>query len=239
MIEETTQQNIHILFVEDHHDLALSVCEYLALHNMSVDHASTAQLAKQLLTDHPYQVVILDINLPDGNGFEICQFMRTTLGLSTPVIMLTARDTLDDKLAGFESGSDDYLVKPFDMPELVARIQSLRNRALGLMGAQELIIGDLTLSVAQKTVHRQGQLIELSPLLYKLLHFLMRESPKPLSNQMMTQELWGEDTPDSDSLRSHLYMLRKVIDKPFTEKYIHTLKGQGVFIASELADSTQ
>ncbi len=223
---------IYVLLLEDHRPLAASVCEYLEHMHMVVDYAQTVQLAKKLLAEQHYNVAVLDINLPDGNGFEVCNYMRTTLGLATPVIMLTARSTLQDKLTGFDAGCDDYLVKPFDMPELVARIQTLAKRERGEVGRNVITVDDLSLSVAERKVMRQGEVIELSGLLFKLLHLLMRESPKPVSKQKITQELWGEEVPDSDSLRSHLYALRKLVDRPFAKPLIQTLSNQRVVIGA-------
>lgn len=222
-----------VLLVEDHHDLASTVGEFLVLHDLEVDFASNCQSAITLLQANAYHCVVLDINLPDGTGYEVCRYLRETLGLSIPVIMLTARDTLGDKLQGFDVGADDYLVKPFELQELVARIKAQIKRASGLVGHVRLEVGDLTLETRTNQVSRSGHEIELPPIQFRLLALLMRQSPQVVSRRMMEQELWGDETPDSDALRSHLYNLRKLVDKPFATRLLHTIPGVGVRLAAQ------
>lgn len=217
-----------ILLVEDHLPLAETVGEFLELNGMTVDFAYHCQSAKQLLRENSYHCVVLDINLPDGTGYEVCRYIRQNLALGLPIIMLTARDTLDDKLEGFDSGTDDYLVKPFELKELVARIKAQIKRSKGLVGHTNLIVGDLIVEVHKNSVIRAGVKIELAPIQFKLLTLLMRQSPQVVSRQMMELELWGDEMPDSDALRSHIYNLRKAIDKPFVQKLIHTIAGVGL-----------
>lgn len=228
-----TTNDIQVLLVEDHYDLAATVCDFLENHDITVEHSANCALARQLLQEQPYNVIILDINLPDGSGFDICDYLRNDLGLNTPTIMLTARDSLDDKLKGFNCGSDDYLVKPFDLPELIARIKALNNRHKGLVGHARYVIDDLILDINKNHVERAGQTINLSPIGFQVLTLLMRESPNIISRKEIEMEIWGEELPDSDSLRSHLYTLRKAVDKPFAKKLIQTVTGVGVKIISE------
>ncbi len=217
-----------VLLVEDHHDLAVTVAEFLELHGITVDFAHNCHSAMTLLQQNHYHCVVLDINLPDGTGYDVCRFMREQAGLGIPVIMLTARDTLTDKLQGFDVGTDDYLVKPFELKELVARITAQIRRARGLVGHTQLSVGDLQLKTTTNQVLRAGLEIDLPPIQFRLLSLLMRHSPGVVSRQMMELELWGDEAPDSDALRSHLYHLRKLIDKPFETKLIHTIPGVGV-----------
>lgn len=217
-----------VLLVEDHHDLAMTVGEFLAAHGIEVDFASNCQSAMSLLRDNSYHCVVLDINLPDGSGFEVCHYLRETLGLDTPVIMLTARDTLGDKLQGFDAGTDDYLVKPFELKELVARIAAQVRRSRGEVGIGRLAVADLVLETRTNQVIRAGREIELPPIQFRLLALLMRQSPQVVSRRAMEQELWGDEAPDSDALRSHLYSLRKLVDKPFATPLLHTIPGVGV-----------
>lgn len=217
-----------VLLVEDHHDLAETVGEFLEMHQITVDFAHNCQAAITLLQQNLYHCVVLDINLPDGTGYEVCRYLRETLGLGIPVIMLTARDTLGDKLQGFDAGTDDYLVKPFELKELVARINAQIKRARGQVGHRRLAVGDLELRPRTNQVIRAGQEIELPPIQFRLLALLMRAAPEVVSRQMMEMELWGDEAPDSDALRSHLYNLRKLIDKPFAHKLMHTVPGVGV-----------
>ena len=170
-----------ILMVEDHYELASTLCEFLEEHDFVVDHARNLSAARQLLKQQRYHILLLDINLPDGSGYELCEWLRNEEGLDLPVLMLTARDTLDDKLKGFNSGTDDYLVKPFDFNELVVRVKALIKRSLGEVSSSRLQIHDLILDPATQQLTRAGQNIELPPIQFKLLKLLMRHSPKVLT----------------------------------------------------------
>jgi DNA-binding response OmpR family regulator len=225
--------NHFILMVEDHFELAATVCEFLEAHGYVIDHARNLDAAKTLLKTQHYNLLLLDINLPDGSGYDLCEWIRNQQNLDIPVLMLTARDTLDDKLKGFSAGTDDYLVKPFDFNELVMRIRALIKRALGEVANHKLQIHDLVLDSATQTVCRAGQSIELPPIQFKLLKILMRNSPKVITKQEIMIELWGDEEPESDALRSHIYNLRKMIDKPFSQKLLHTVSGVGVKISIE------
>ncbi|NCI79824.1 response regulator transcription factor [Acinetobacter kanungonis] len=225
--------NHFILMVEDHFELAATVCEFLEAHGYVIDHARNLDAAKTLLKSQHYNLLLLDINLPDGSGYDLCEWIRNQQNLDIPVLMLTARDTLDDKLKGFAAGTDDYLVKPFDFNELVMRIRALIKRALGEVANHKLQIHDLVLDSATQTVSRAGQSIELPPIQFKLLKILMRNSPKVITKQEIMIELWGDEEPESDALRSHIYNLRKMIDKPFSQKLLHTVSGVGVKISME------
>ncbi|OAL76789.1 response regulator transcription factor [Acinetobacter sp. ANC 4779] len=222
-----------VLMVEDHYELASTLCEFLEEHDFVVDHARNLDAARHLLKQRPYHVLLLDINLPDGSGYELCEWLRNQQGMDIPVLMLTARDTLDDKLKGFKSGTDDYLVKPFDFNELVMRVQALIKRSLGEVSNSQIKIHDLVLDPARQHLSRSGQTIELPPIQFKLLKLLMRNSPKVMTKQEIMMELWGDEEPESDALRSHIYNLRKTVDKPFAQKLIHTVSGVGLKVSLE------
>lgn len=222
-----------VLMVEDHYELASTLCEFLEEHDFVVDHARNLDVARHLLKQRPYHVLLLDINLPDGSGYELCDWLRNQQGMDIPVLMLTARDTLDDKLKGFQSGTDDYLVKPFDFNELVMRVQALIKRSLGEVSNSQIKIHDLVLDPARQHLSRSGQTIELPPIQFKLLKLLMRNSPKVMTKQEIMMELWGDEEPESDALRSHIYNLRKTVDKPFEQKLIHTVSGVGLKVSLE------
>lgn len=222
-----------VLMVEDHYELASTLCEFLEEHDFVVDHARNLDAARHLLKQRPYHVLLLDINLPDGSGYELCEWLRNQQGMDIPVLMLTARDTLDDKLKGFKSGTDDYLVKPFDFNELVMRVRALIKRSLGEVSNSQIKIHDLILDPARQHLSRSGQTIELPPIQFKLLKLLMRNSPKVMTKQEIMMELWGDEEPESDALRSHIYNLRKTVDKPFEQKLIHTVSGVGLKISLE------
>ncbi len=223
-----------ILMVEDHYELASTLCEFLEEYDFIVDHARNLDAARHLLKQRPYHVLLLDINLPDGSGYDLCEWLRNQQNMDTPVLMLTARDTLDDKLKGFKSGTDDYLVKPFDFNELVMRVKALIKRSLGEVSNRELKIADLVLDPARQHVSRAGMSIELPPIQFKLLKLLMRNAPNILTKQEIMMELWGDEEPESDALRSHIYNLRKIVDKPFEQKLIQTVSGVGLKISTEI-----
>jgi len=229
--------NHFILMVEDHFELAATVCEFLEVHGYVVDHARNLDAARTLLKSQHYHLLLLDINLPDGSGYDLCNWLRTEQGVDIPVLMLTARDTLDDKLKGFTAGTDDYLAKPFDFNELVMRIRALIKRAAGEVTHHKIQILDLILDSATQTVVRAGNNIELPPIQFKLLKILMRQSPKVVTKQELMMELWGDEEPESDALRSHIYNLRKMVDKPFDPKLLHTVAGVGLKIALDSSAS--
>ncbi|EXB27960.1 two-component system response regulator protein [Acinetobacter baumannii 1437282] len=216
--------------VEDHYELAATVCEFLEEHGFIVDHARNLNSARNFLLAQPYHLLLLDINLPDGSGYDLCEWLRAE-GKDMPILMLTARDTLNDKLKGFTAGTDDYLVKPFDFNELVMRIRALIKRARGEVTTTKFQIHDLILDSSTQTITRAGQTIDLPRIQFKLLKILMRNSPKVITKQEIIIELWGDEEPESDALRSHIYNLRKMIDKPFQQKLIHTVSGVGLKIA--------
>lgn len=214
-----------VLLVEDHQELAETVGAYLEAAGYIVDYAADGLVALHLAVTESFDVMVLDIMLPGLNGLEVCRRLRQDAKLATPIIMLTARDQLEDKLQGFERGADDYLVKPFDMPELVARIEALVRRQRGMESHYQ--IGDLILDTESLTVSREGQDISLSKTVFEILKVLMREHPRVVRRVDLERELWDEDPPDSDALRSHLYNLRQAVDRPFATPMIETVTGQG------------
>jgi len=208
--------------------LAQTVIAYFDLEGIDCDYASNGSQGLELALLNDYQVILLDINLPRINGLEVCEMIRKQ-GVDIPVMMLTARDSLEDKLAGFDAGTDDYLVKPFELSELVARVKALfKRRSLHSM---KLEVGPLVMDLSLKTVCREGQKLKLTPTCWKLLEILMRESPNLVSREKMQNTIWNEpDLPESDVLKVHLYKLRQQVDKPFSIKLIQTVSSHGVAI---------
>lgn len=222
-----------ILLVEDHRDLAETISMSLESAGFVIDYAADGLQAIQLATTQVFDVIILDVMLPGIDGFTVCQRLRDEFNLDTPILMLTARDQIEDKLEGFEQGADDYLVKPFVMAELVARVTSLVNRKRGEMANTQISLGNLSLDSRTRKVSRAGQDIVLSPTGFRILRILLRESPAVVSREALENELWGDEVPDSDALRSHIYILRKAIDRPFEDEHgslIKTVKGVGLKI---------
>ncbi len=216
---------IDVLLVEDHADLAETVGEYLEATGYRVDYAADGLIAMHLASQNRYDLIVLDVMLPGMDGIRVCQHLREVAGLTLPIIMLTARDQLDNKLEGFSAGADDYLVKPFDLPELEARIAALLRRHKGISNRYD--VGPLTLDTETLTVTRDGQVLELPRIGFEILKLLMREHPKVVTRALLEQEVWGDDPPDSDALRSHLYNLRQIVDRPFDDALIETLPGRG------------
>lgn len=220
-----------VLLIEDDLDLAATLIDYLALEEIECDHASNGVAGLNLIETNHYDVLLLDLNLPRMDGISVCQRIRHQ-GMDTPVLMLTARDQLDDKLEGFQAGTDDYLVKPFDMPELVARVQVLSKRRSGQIS--RLRCGDLVMDLNSGILTRAGRGIRLSPTGWTLLETLLRASPNVVSRENLCRAVWGEDWPDSNSLKVHLFKLRKAVDEPFDSALILTLPGQGFVVRATL-----
>lgn len=223
------ENKLNILLVEDHRELAETTGAYLEACGHDVDFAADGLVALHLAGTETYDVVVLDIMLPGMDGFAVCERLRKGAKVTTPIIMLTARDALHDKLSGFAVGADDYLVKPFDMPELAARIEALARRAKGLTAHYE--IGELSLDTETLEVRRRGRLISLSGTAFELLRVLMREHPKVVSRRDLEWEVWRGEPPESDALRSHLYNLRQALDRPFDQPLIATIPGRGYRLA--------
>ncbi|HSN72996.1 MAG TPA: response regulator transcription factor [Steroidobacteraceae bacterium] len=223
--------NAAILLIEDHRDIAEMIYESLEARGYTVDYAGDGLSGLELATSNEYDVIVLDLMLPRLDGLELCRRLRTEARRDTPLLMLTARDTLEDKIAGLDAGADDYLVKPFDLRELEARIRTLLRRQRRTVAPETLEVGDLVLDTGTRTVTRAGRPLTLTPIGFKLLTVLMRASPQVVSRQQLEREVWGDLLPDSDTLRSHLYTLRKVIDKPFDRPLLQTLTGAGYRVA--------
>ena len=217
-----------VLLVEDHRLLAETLSDYLATEDIDVDYASNGTQGLELARSQPFDAIILDVNLPGMDGFTICRELRQTYKIDTPVLMLTARDQLQDKLTGFEHGADDYLVKPFENQELVVRLKALVKRHRGQVTTKQLTVGDLVLDVGSQQITRAGQPVEVSPTCFRILNILVREYPQVVTREAIEQELWGSDVPDTDVLRSHIYNLRKGVDNPFDTPMIQTVKGVGL-----------
>ncbi|WP_281212823.1 response regulator transcription factor [Shewanella insulae] len=218
-----------VLLVEDNRLLAKNIVHYLELNDIECDYAETLAQAEQVIFSRTFDAIVLDLNLPDGDGISACKQWKEQRILS-PIIMLTARSNLQDRLSGFEVGADDYLVKPFAMAELVARLKVVSQRR---PSPNSLFIGDLELDFAGHHAHRQGQQLALSRTGWQILTFLARRSPETVEREEIERLLWPDSLPDSDSLRSHIHLLRKVVDKPFEQKLIHTIRGIGLCLKVE------
>lgn len=217
---------MNILVIEDNPDLVANLYDYLEGNSHTVDAANDAHTGLRFALDNRYDVIVLDLMLPGMDGLEVCEQLREK-GNETPVLMLTARDTLDDKLQGFAHGADDYLVKPFALQELEVRLKALVRRVRGETTRRSLEVGDLIFDQETLEVSRAGKKIVLPPIPLKILGLLMRQSPRVLTRQEIEREIWGDAPPDSDALRAHMHLLRAAIDKPFERPLLRTLHGIG------------
>ena len=222
----------NILLVEDNTDIAELVISHLEAKSYVMDYAKDGLTASHLAATNTYDLIILDVMLPGIDGLALCRSFREQINLATPVIMLTARDTLDDKVQGFDSGADDYLVKPFSVVELESRIKAQLRRSKNEWVQNEIVVEDLKLDTNTLTVKRQEKEISLTPTNFKLLTLLMRSSPSVVRRQDIERHIWGDTLPDSDTLRSHMYNLRKCVDKPFEKKLIKTHQSSGYQIVA-------
>ena len=223
----------NVLIVEDHADIAEMVGAYLEDRDYVVDYAADGVTGLHLAVTNNYDAIVLDVMLPGMDGLEICSKVREEARSDVPIIMLTARDTLDDKVTGLDRGADDYLVKPFAIQELEARVRSLIRRHSGDIKKEILSVGDLSIDTSTLKVTRADKELVITPIGLKILSVLMRASPAVVSRRELERQVWGDILPDSDTLRSHLYNLRKVVDKPFDKNILLTVQGSGFKITDQ------
>ena len=206
---------LQVLVIEDNLALRLSIAALFESQGHSADFAADGRHGLQLALDHPPDVVVLDIGLPGMDGLQVCRALREQSDRHLPILMLTARDSVDDTLRGFDAGADDYLCKPCD---------KARQR---VGDAHVLNIGSLSIDRRSGEVRRQGQLLELQQTPYRILLELAESWPRTLTRSELVQRLWGDEAPPSDPLRSHLYLLRQVLDRPFERAMLKTVHGVG------------
>ena len=221
---------MRILLVEDHPDLAANLGDYLTALGHSVDFAADGKSGLARAEAGEYDAIVLDRMLPGMEGGRVCRQLRAQ-GKTTPILMLTALDAVGDRVDGLASGADDYLVKPFAMAELAARLAALHRRASGSVGEQVLRLADLEFNPGTAEAHREGKLLDLTRAERRLLELLLRRTPKLVSRAECERALWGDDVPDGDVLRAHMHNLRNAVDKPFATKLIHTVHGEGYRLA--------
>ena len=219
-------EGFDILLVEDNADLAGNIIDYLEALGHRLHYAADGEAGLRDALVNRIDVVLLDLALPGRDGLCVCAEIRRRADRRVPILMMTARDTLDDKLTGFASGADDYLVKPFPLAELAARISALAMRPQ-LDRPYRVSIGPLTIDRQARVATRDGHPLRLTPLLWKLLLQLAEASPDPVTRDEATARLWGDEPPSSDSLRAHVHLLRQVVDKPFDHPMIETVHGIG------------
>lgn len=224
---------MRILIVEDHRDIAENIGDYLAPKGHEIDFAADGVTGLHLAVTNDYDVIVLDLMLPALDGLAVCRRLREDAKSDTPVLMLTARDRLDDKVEGFQSGADDYLVKPFALKELEIRLEALRRRSQSAVASRVLKVGDLEFDPDTQVVRRAGRRLELNPSLRRLLGLLMANAHRVVRRDELEAALWGDDRPDADVLRAHIYALRSIVDKPFDAKLLHTIHGTGYRLSAD------
>ena len=219
---------MNLLVVEDDIKILNNISEYLELCGHIVDSASDGIQALNLIEqpDLNYDLLLIDLNLPRLDGFQLVQKIKKKAPI-LPIIIITARDQLDDKLKGFEIGVDDYLIKPFALAELNARIQAVWNRCYNLGGQEILQVCDLTFNRENRHLSRAGTTLKLSPIALMALEILMLASPNIVTRKKLEQQLWQDSPPDSDSLRAHIFQIRNIIDKQFGHPLLHTIHSVG------------
>lgn len=223
----TSSSPLHILVIEDNPDLAANVCDFLEAKGHAVDVAGDGLTGLHLAVTQNYDAIVLDIVLPGMDGLTLCRKFREEAMRTTPVLMLTARDALDDRVAGLECGADDYVLKPFALRELEARLKALVRRASSAVTPSVLRVGDLEYDPALIRVRRGTRTITLPPIPLKLLETLMRAAPRVVRREELERAVWGDAPPDSDALRAHLHVVRAAVDGAGEPPLVHTLRGVG------------
>ncbi|KAB8189482.1 response regulator [Lysobacter maris] len=222
---------MRLLVVEDNRNLMANLFDYFEARGHQLDAAPDGVTGLHLAVTQDFDAVVLDWMLPRMDGPAVVAALREA-GHEVPVLMLTARDELPDKIAGFRAGADDYLTKPFELAELEIRLEALVTRARGRQRPHLLEVGDLRLDLDTLEASRGGRPLHLYPAGRKLLEVLMKASPAAVPRDRLELALWGEDPPDGDMLRSHVYELRRAVDGPFATKLIRTLPRVGYRIAA-------
>lgn len=217
---------MRILLVEDNTTIARQITTFLEGLGWSVDYAATGALGLELACDSVFDVLILDLNLPDIDGLAVCRSLKSQCEYNLPVLMLTARDAFEDKASGYSEGADDYVTKPFDLRELKLRCEALARRR-DLHHSTVLELGELRLSTRDKTAQRAGVPLKLTGIGYRILLELVRAYPQAVTRSELMHRIWGDQPPDSDALRSHIYSLRAALDKPFDTPMLRTLPNLG------------
>lgn len=218
---------MHVLIIEDDPAIAANLYDFLEARGHSVDAAADGLIGLHLAVTQPFDSILLDLGLPGMDGLTLCRKLREEVHLDTPILMLTARDTLDDKLKGFEHGADDYLVKPFALKEVEARLTALHKRRTGRLTRRTLQVGELMLDPKTLSIRFAGADVKLPPKCIGLLEVLMSEPGRVFSRRDLEAEVWGDAQETSDTLRTHMHLLRRVLSQAGGYDPIETVHGLG------------
>ncbi len=223
-----SREPLSILIIEDNAQLAANLYDYLEACGHVLDAAPDGFSGLHLASSKDYDAIVLDWNLPRLDGLTVLRRLRGEAKKKVPVIMLTARDQLEDKIDGFESGLDDYLVKPVALPEIEVRLRALVARLRQSEAPQDILaVGDLTFHMGTMEIRRGTRRIDLTRTGRRLLELLMRESPQVVTRARLERTVWGEGVPDTNLLRSHMYVLRRALDQAPEPTLLHTVPGTG------------
>jgi len=218
---------MRLLLVEDDLKIASFILTGLKEAGFAIDHATDGEDGLHMALIIPYDAAIIDIMLPKLDGLTLISKLRNQ-GNNTPVIILSAKRSVDDRVIGLQKGGDDYLTKPFSLPELLARVQALIRRATGAKETTRLEVGDLSMDLLKREVLRAGEKIELQPKEFSLLEYLMRNEGRVVSKTMVMQHVWDYDfVPMTNVVEARICILREKIDKDFSKKLIYTIRGAG------------
>jgi two-component system OmpR family response regulator len=224
---------MRILLVEDDQKIALFIIKGLKAEGFAVDHADNGEDGLHLALTEPYDAAVIDIMLPRLDGLSLIERMRQEKK-KIPVIILSAKDTVDDRVTGLQTGGDDYLTKPFAFSELLARIQALIRRSTDQSEPTRLVVGDVSMNLITREVVRDDKKIDLQPLEFSLLEYLMRNAGRVVSKTMIMEHVWDYYfDPQTNVVESRIYKLREKIDKNFATKLIHTVRGVGYVLKPE------
>jgi len=218
--------SLSILLVEDQLSVARNISEYMEEKGHVFDFTGQGQHGLDLALENYYDLIILDLNLPVMDGLEVCQQIRAKSARHMPILMLTARDSIEDKVSGFTAGADDYLTKPFSLQELEVRCLALSRRHL-LQTNDILTLGCLSVDRKRQQATRDGKVLNLHAMGFRILTELAEAYPQVVSRSVLSQKIWGDEPTESDAMRSHIYQLRNVLDKPFDYPILKTVHGIG------------
>jgi DNA-binding response OmpR family regulator len=228
---------MNVLLIEDHKDIAANIAEYFEARGVVVAHALNGEAGLEMAQRDTYDAIVLDLMLPGIDGLAVCRQLRATSSARVPILMLTAKDLVADKVEGFEAGADDYLVKPFSLAELDVRLKALIRRTRPAEVRRTLNVGDLKFDLDTLEAERAGVALKLNPTTRRILVVLMQNANRVVTRAELEKELWGDQPPEGDFLRAHMHALRAAIDKNFPEKLLHTIHGIGYRIATDPARS--
>lgn len=229
---------MRLLLIEDNRDLLTELADFLEAQGDIIDTAEDGITGLHLAVVNPYDAIVLDLMLPGIDGLALCKRLRQESGNWVPILMLTARDTLEDRISGFEHGADDYLVKPFSLKELKLRLNALARRQDGSRQQTSLQVADLELKPETREVKRAGVAIDLTAIEFQILELLMRQSPRVVTRRNLEYGIWGDSPPDGEALRVHIHHLRNAIDKSFATPLLHTIRGIGYQLKADDALSS-